>query len=245
MLRHRPFDDPPPLEDVDQGRPSPSVFRFVILVAIIIALIVASHALKLEASLSREGLRDLVTLFRDWGLSWGVFGPASVIVLGVLGVILNVPTVLVLIVVAIIYGPVTTITLTLIYWVIACYLVYFIGQHFGHEFVAARIKSLPPKAARLLTGNNFRTVLYMRLMMFAFPPVNWALATLKISSRDYVLASFIGGLPHIVFWSVLGPRAINRMLSEEPGWWHAPEIIVLSLFGIVLTVIARWLLPKT
>jgi len=34
-------------------------------------------------------------------------------------------------------------------------------------------------------------------------------------------------------------------LSEEPGWWHAPEIIVLSLFGIVLTVIARWLLPKT
>ena len=235
---------PPHHPPVREASASSSALRFVILIAIIIALVVASRALKLEASLSREGLRDLVTLFRDWGLSWGIFGPASVIVLGVLGVILNVPTVLVLIAVAIIYGPVTTITLTLIYWVIACYLVYFIGQHFGHEFVAARIKSLPPKAANLLTGNNFRTVLYLRLMMFAFPPVNWALATLKISSRDYVLASFIGGLPHIVFWSVLGPRAIDRMLSEEPGWWHAPEVIILSLFGIVLTGIVRWLLPK-
>ena len=105
---------PPHHPPVREASASSSALRFVILIAIIIALVVASRALKLEASLSREGLRDLVTLFRDWGLSWGVFGPASVIVLGVLGVILNVPTVLVLIVVAIIYGPVTTITLTLI-----------------------------------------------------------------------------------------------------------------------------------
>jgi uncharacterized membrane protein YdjX (TVP38/TMEM64 family) len=80
-------------------------------------------------------------------------------------------------------------------------------------------------------------------MMFAIPPLNWALATLHVTRRDYVLASVLGGLPHIVVWSTLGPQAIERMLGGQPGWWHAPEIIFLALFGSVLTGIVRWLLP--
>ena len=220
-----------------------SALRFTVLLGVILVLAAASRALPLEANLSREGLRDLVALLRHLGLSWGAFGPVAIIILGVLGVLLNVPTVLVLIAVSLIYGPITTIVLTLIYWAIACYCVYFIGQRLGHEFVARCFSALPSKATALVNGNGFRTVLYLRLMMFAIPPLNWALATLHVTRRDYVLASVLGGLPHIVVWSTLGPQAIERMLGGQPGWWHAPEIIFLALFGSVLTGIVRWLLP--
>lgn len=225
------------------GWPFSGAFRFIILVGLILALAVAARALPLETSLSRDGLHDLVTLLRDWGLSWGAFGPVAIIILGVLGVLLNVPTVLVLIAVSVIYGPVTAIVLTLIYWIVACHCVYFIGQRLGHEFIAQCFKALPSRATALLNGNGFRTVLYLRLMMFAVPPLNWALATLQVTRRDYVLASAVGGLPHIILWSTLGPRAIERMLAAQPGWWHAPEIIVLALFGMALTAIIRRVLP--
>lgn len=243
MARQASVESSSPSPVQGKGRVLSSALRFTVLLGVILVLAAASRALPLDANLSREGLRDLVALLRHWGLSWGAFGPMAIIILGVLGVLLNVPTVLVLIAVSLIYGPVTTIVLTLIYWAIACYCVYFIGQRLGHEFVARCFRMLPAKATALVNGNGFRTVLYSRLMMFAVPPLNWALATIQVTRRDYVLASVLGGLPHVVVWSTLGPRAIERMLGAQPGWWHAPEIIFLALFGLVLTGIVRRLLP--
>ena len=243
MLRHPSVESPSASLKPGKGKVFSSALRFTVLLGVILVLAAASRALPLEANLSREGLRDLVALLRHLGLSWGAFGPVAIMILGVLGVLLNVPTVLVLIAVSLIYGPITTIVLTLIYWAIACYCVYFIGQRLGHEFVARCFRMLPSKATALVNGNGFRTVLYLRLMMFAVPPLNWALATLQVTRRDYVLASILGGLPHIVMWSTLGPRAIEHMLDGQPGWWHAPEIIVLALFGMVLTAIVRRVLP--
>lgn len=221
----------------------PSALRFLLLLVVILALAAASRSLPVEVDVSRQGINDLVDLLREWSLSWGVFGPLAIIVLGVGGVLLNIPTVLVLIAVSLIYGPMMTIVLTLIYWAIACYFTYTIGQRLGQEFVAMCFRALPAKASELINGNGFRTVLYMRLMMFAVPPVNWALATLDVTRRNYIFASVLGGIPHIVLWSTLGPRAIERALNAEPGWWYSPEIVVLALFGMVLTVIVRRLLP--
>lgn len=243
MLRHPSVESPSASLKPGKEKVISSALRFTVLLGVILVLAAASRALPLEANLSREGLRDLVALLRHLGLSWGAFGTVAIMILGVLGVLLNVPTVLVLIAVSLIYGPITAIVLTLIYWAIACYCIYFIGQRLGHEFVARCFSALPSKATALVNGNGFRTVLYLRLMMFAIPPLNWALATLHVTRRDYVLASVLGGLPHIVVWSTLGPQAIERMLGGQPGWWHAPEIIFLALFGSVLTGIVRWLLP--
>ena len=136
MLRHPSVESPSASLKPGKGKVFSSALRFTVLLGVILVLAAASRALPLEANLSREGLRDLVALLRHLGLSWGAFGPVAIIILGVLSVLLNVPTVLVLIAVSLIYGPITAIVLTLIYWAIACYCVYFIGQRLGHEFVA-------------------------------------------------------------------------------------------------------------
>lgn len=216
---------------------------FLALIAIITALALISRWLPFEFDFSREGLRELVDFLRAQSLSWGIFGPAAIILLGVAGVLLNVPTVLVLIAVSLIYGPLPAIGLTIVYWAIACYGLYFIGQRLGQGFAARCFRMLPPKAAARINGNGFRTVLYLRLMMFAVPPLNWALTTLNVSHGGYVLASVLGGLPHIILWSVLGPMAIQRALDGQPGWWHAPEILVLALSGMIMTALVRRLLP--
>jgi len=217
--------------------------RFLTLMAVIAALAVLSRSLPFEFGFSRDGLRELVDFLRAQSREWGVLGPAAIVVFGVAGVLLNVPTVLVLIAVSLIYGPLITIVLTVVYWTIACYGLYFIGQRLGQAFVARCFRLLPKQAAERINGNGFRTVLYLRLMMFAVPPLNWALATLDVSREGYVLASVVGGLPHIILWSVLGPRAIQRMLDAQPGWWHAPEILILALSGMVMTALVRRLLP--
>lgn len=217
--------------------------RFLTLIAVIAGLVLLSRSLPFDFAFNRDGLRELVDFLRAQSQGWGALGPAAIVVLGVAGVLLNVPTVLVLIAVSLIYGPVTAIVVTVIYWAIACYAVYLIGQHLGQAFAARCFSLLPKQAAERINGNGFRTVLYLRLMMFAVPPLNWALATLDVSREGYVMASVIGGLPHIILWSVLGPRAIERMLDAQPGWWHAPEIIVLALSGMVMTAVVRRLLP--
>ena len=217
--------------------------RFLTLLVVIAGLVAVSRSLPFEFGFNRDGLRELVDFLRAQSQQWGILGPAAIVVIGVAGVLLNVPTVLVLIAVSLIYGPMITIVVTVIYWAIACYALYFIGQHLGQAFAARCFRLLPKQAAERINGNGFRTVLYLRLMMFAVPPLNWALATLDVSREGYVMASVIGGLPHIILWSVLGPRAIERMLDAQPGWWHAPEIIVLALSGMVMTAVVRRLLP--
>ena len=217
--------------------------RFITLMLIIAGLAVLSRSLPFEFGFSRDGLRELVDFLRTESQKWGFLGPVAIVVLGIAGVLLNVPTVLVLIAVSLIYGPMITIVVTVIYWAIACYGLYFIGQRLGQDFAARCFSLLPKQAAERINGNGFRTVLYLRLMMFAVPPLNWALATLEVSREGYVLASVIGGLPHIILWSVLGPRAIQRMLDAQPGWWHAPEVLVLALSGMVMTALVRRLLP--
>ena len=110
--------------------------------------------------------------------------------------------------------------------------------------VSSVLKTLPKKALSLVTHNLFRSVLYTRLIMFALPPSNWMLATLPIQARDFVLASTVGGLPHIIVWSSLGPRVINDVLAAKPGWWYSPEMIFIASYGMVLTLVVKYFLPN-
>lgn len=221
-----------------------NVARFAALILVIGLLFNAAEILDLDSLFSREGLAQLVAMMRDWGQTWGILGYILTVGFATFSVLINIPTVIVLAAIAIVYDPLTTFILGVVYWAFACCFIYLIGHNLGKNTVSSMLEALPQKAHQLLTLNGVRTILYMRLMMFAFPPTNWVLATLPVTLREYVQTSVLGGIPHIIVWSTLGPRVINDFIERQAGWWHSPEILFISSYGLILPFIVGYFLPN-
>ncbi len=218
--------------------------RVILFLLLVVVLMQISQLLDMDDLFSRQGLSKMIDWLQMWGEEWGLLGPLVVTVLAVFTVVINIPTVIVLVSISIIYGPLSAMIMGIIYWAVACMVIHFIVQHLGGEMVSSILKTLPKKALSLVTNNLFRSVLYTRLIMFALPPSNWMLATLPLKARDFVMASSLGALPHILVWSSLGPRVINNLLLAEPGWWHSPEVIFIATYGVVLTLTVKFFLPN-
>jgi len=219
------------------------IIRIVALIVVFGLLLNAAEYLDLDNLMSRDGLAQLVAMMQSWGSAWGVLGAFAIILFATFTVLINIPTVIVLAAVAIVYNPMITFLIGITYWALSCFLLYLIGHNLGQKLVSSMLEALPKKAHQLFAHNGFRTILYMRLAMFAFPPTNWVLAALPVTAREYITASVLGGIPHIIVWSTLGPRVIDKFISGEAGWWYSPEILFISTYGLIMPVIVSFFMP--
>jgi len=84
---------------------------------------------------------------------------------------------------------------------------FLLGRTALRERVARRLASRPRFSAvdAAVAARGFRVVLLLRLSpIFPFNLLNYALALTRVSTRDYVLASFLGMLPTTVLYVYLG-----------------------------------------
>jgi len=186
---------------------------------------------------SRDGLNALLALIQEYGKQTGVVGVIVFMSISVGLIVGNIPTVIVIVVYSMLYGPVLAICLTLVIWPVSCFIIFILSKTIMTGSARKKLNRLDKYSTTFGKFGTFHSIVWMRLVLFALPPANWGLSVITDSARNYVVGSFIGGIPHIIVWSVLGPRAIDSILDGSPGWWYSPEICSIVGFNILLTSI--------
>jgi len=106
---------------------------------------------------------------------------------------------------------------------------------FGRESIAAHSTPLMSRWDDKLRKNGLVTVMTMRLIMLPFDAVNFGCGLTAIRHRDYAIGTFIGILPSLIGFVLLGGIA-------APGVDNRTLVIILSaLFMLIGFGIAHYL----
>src|SRR5690606_18075376 len=81
-------------------------------------------------------------------------------------------------------------------------------------------RRIPPRLRRPEPATEreaFKAIVVSRLVLFIIPPTNWAYGLTHVSTRTYVIATFVGAFPGFFFYTLLG-GAFFAWLGQMPPW---------------------------
>jgi uncharacterized membrane protein YdjX (TVP38/TMEM64 family) len=102
-----------------------------------------------------------------------------------------------------------------------------LARWFGRESVVTRSTPLMSRWDEKLKQNGIVSVMTMRLIMLPFDAVNFSCGLTAIRQRDYAIGTFIGILPSLIGFVLLGGIA-------APGVHNRTLVVVLSALFMLL-----------
>lgn len=166
------------------------------------------------------------------------FGPLAFYAAGTMVIVANVPTIVVIACAAVLYGSLGAAMMGMVCLLTAAVIIYAVSRMYGRSLIEPHLKRFLPMIERHFEQRGLRTVALMRLMFFAFPPSNWALAVMNIRLRDYLLGTFLGAIPHVIMWAWIGVAAVDMLSGRARFSWSAPEVWGPLAAGAALTFLS-------
>ncbi|HEY5595356.1 MAG TPA: TVP38/TMEM64 family protein, partial [Nitrospiria bacterium] len=137
------------------------------------------------------------------------------------------------------FGAVWGTVLTVIGATIGATLAFFVARYMGRDFVARVLKE---KFKTLNTIDNqaathgFQVIFYLRLIpLVPFNVLDYVAGISKISTRDYILGTFLGIIPGTFAYVYLG-SALTNIYS----WQFAGAVGLLVLLAVAPMLYQRW-----
>ena len=193
------------------------VALFFVFLMITAGLAIAEH--------TKAGqLRTALSWIRDLHAAIAPFGPFGFWLAGTLIIVANIPTIVVIACAAVLYGTIGAAVMGMACLLTASVFIYALSRVFGRSLIAAHLERFLPILERQFAARGVRTVMLVRLMFFALPPTNWALAVMNIRLREYLFGTFLGAIPHILMWAWIGAAAIDMLAGQTAFSWSAPEV---------------------
>jgi uncharacterized membrane protein YdjX (TVP38/TMEM64 family) len=109
---------------------------------------------------------------------------------------------------------------------------FWIARYVARDWVESRLPARIRRFDEKLAENAFRTVVLIRFFFFFVPPATWFLALSRVPFTTYVLGTFVGGLPGIFFFVVVGGSFFG-WLAERPPWVWATTAIAAAAWVVV------------
>jgi uncharacterized membrane protein YdjX (TVP38/TMEM64 family) len=200
--------------------------RAALIVAVIAAMVVIARRVDVGSYASVEGMRRLVD-------AWGTLGPLVFMAVFITGFFIPGPEILFAALGAMLFGRLpgfvyayvasmlgTTITFALVRYTAQDYMQRAMRDRF------ARLQALDDR----LASHGIRTVVFLRLVLFLAPPLNWTLGASRVSLRDYVAGTALGILPGLTLTSYLAD-AIAQAGSVT-------ELLTVEFVGVLLVLSA-------
>lgn len=187
---------------------------------------------------------------RAWQADAGWLGMTEFALAGIAVIVLNIPCVMVVLAAAALYGALGGIVMGVLTLNVAAVLIYLIGRHLGRDAVMRVFGRAMQPVEQHFGDRGLISVIHLRLLFFALPPVNWFLAVMNLRLRDLALGTFVGSFPKIVLYAWLGDVVIEKLASHpEQLHWYSPELLTPTLGGIALSLMLRlvdrrWITPR-
>jgi uncharacterized membrane protein YdjX (TVP38/TMEM64 family) len=168
-----------------------TLLRLVALLALIVGLIVLGRVTGLHDKLSIDYLRTTVPRLGVWGI-------VAFIAAFCVGELIHVPGIVFVAVAMLIYGPWLGFPLGLVGAVTSVCVSFGIVRMVGGKALTEIDKPIVRKMMAQLDQRPIRAVTIMRLVLFLFPPLNYALALSNVRFRDYLIGSALGLIPPVL-----------------------------------------------
>jgi uncharacterized membrane protein YdjX (TVP38/TMEM64 family) len=211
------------------------VLRLLLLIVGLILLTVLYRIMHISDYLEGVGLLGLIQNIRNLNDDLGIWGPITFWLLGSAAIVVNIPTVIIIAIAAVVYGVVGAIIQGTLCLLTASLLIFVIAQGLGKDYLTQFFHRHTRRFDNYVQHNGLLTVVYVRLVFFALPPANWLLGVMNLRLSEYFLGTLLGGMPHILIWSWAGGAAV-RILVDNQGWniWTAPQLLLPLLFGLFM-----------
>jgi uncharacterized membrane protein YdjX (TVP38/TMEM64 family) len=114
---------------------------------------------------------------------------------------------------------------------------YFLRDYFAPKLEASRLN----RFTRRLETNGIMTMIFLRLALWMFPPMNWAIGATNIKVRDYIVGSLIGLTPIILAVHL----AVSRLKTVNSARdLLRPETIAVLLVFLAFLLTVIWIRRK-
>lgn len=219
-----------------------AIFKFVLLGGIIAITGFLYRVLDLGQMSSVAGVGDVVVQVRAMSNDYGAIGVILFFVGGICAIILNVPTVVVIAVASAIYGVTGALLLGVLLLNSAAACIYFIGKRLGRDFIFQFFGRSINRLEAQFEDRGLMTVIHLRLLFYALPPMNWFLSVMNLSYRDYGLGTFIGGFPKTIMYAWLGGTVFNALAEgghelSEFYFEMAVPVVASVLMSVILKMV--------
>jgi uncharacterized membrane protein YdjX (TVP38/TMEM64 family) len=216
--------------------------RLALLAFLLAGTILVADQLGLWEWFTATRIRASLHLLQQVNARLGILGPLLTTLAAAAAIICNVPALVLIALLALLHGPFVGFATSLIALALAMLVIHTISQALGAEAVQALLKRFaPPRLFGLLGADqphSLLTIINARLVFFAFPPLNWMLAVLPISRMSFILGTLIGGLPHVLLYTLLGDAVVTAIEhSDQEAAWLSPRLwgpILAGLFFAIL-----------
>jgi uncharacterized membrane protein YdjX (TVP38/TMEM64 family) len=124
--------------------------------------------------------------------------------------------------------------LAILYSTIGCFIAsvtfYTLARRFGQEWAQPRIPDKIRKYEDRLVEHPFRTILVMRLLIWANPAVDLLIGVSRVRPRDYLLATAVGLLPSTAAQILIVGTGLGMALELPNEIWATAAIVIGALW---------------
>jgi uncharacterized membrane protein YdjX (TVP38/TMEM64 family) len=213
------------------NRTKRAVAKFAVLVLILLFIGIIYRLPVVQKSVSQEQVSRYVQGF-------GILGPLFLTLLITIGEMSPVPSVIFIILTAVLLGPMPAFVCATIGTNIGSFFSFWIARRLGREYVGRVIGKKLARYDAALTRHGFTTSLYLRLTFLPSAIVNYGSGLTRMRFKDYFWGTVIGHIPQQLFLIFVVSRIITGEYGTLLGW---QAILSLLLFGIAffIPVLAR------
>jgi uncharacterized membrane protein YdjX (TVP38/TMEM64 family) len=169
------------------------------------------------------------------------YGPVLYLIGTVAFILLQIPGIVPVVLGALVYGLGEAFILTMIGINIGITGTFLLARYFLRDYFAPKLeRSRFHRFTRRLETNGIITMTFLRIGLWMFPPMNWAIGATNIKIRDYIIGCVIGLAP-IIFAIQLTTKKLQSIQSTRD--LLQPETIAVVL-GFVVFLIAVLLIRR-
>jgi uncharacterized membrane protein YdjX (TVP38/TMEM64 family) len=218
-----------------------SVFiRALALSAFIAAGIYLYYYSDYSKYLTRESISSTIDSIRLFVAGFGFWGSTVFSIAGCVAITINIPTIFVICFAVVVFGGLVGAVVSAISIYMATTLIYFVAQLLGREFVEWAFGERLKKVEDRIQEEGLMTVVYVRLLLFMLPPVNWLLSLTSIRYRDLFLGTLLGTAHMIILSAWLSDMIIDLTIAGESlNPLKTPEMLLPGTIGVVMFVALR------
>lgn len=179
--------------------------------------------------LHTHGIRvhTLPRFLRHEILRAGVWGPLLVFGFYQISTIIPFPTAALALIAGSIYGPAFGIALVIVSLNSASAISFYLGRFFGRHFLEEHERGIVKEYDALMRENGFLAVTVMRLAFLPHDIVSIASGMSVMRYRAFALGTFLGTLPWLVTFIVLGDEFFNPL-----AWLLFSAVLALSVLVV-------------
>lgn len=220
------------MSNTKTGRRKLVIFASIICICLIIGIVlIVKGYLTIEwVNAQLDTLEDVLN--RSYGPLLYILGTFAFIILQILGVV---PVILG----PLVYDQPQAFFLTMIGVNIGIIATFLVARYFLRDYFAPKLReSRLNRFTRRLETNGIMTMIFLRLALWMFPPMNWAIGATNIKIRDYIIGSLIGLTP-IIFAVHLAVSRLKTVNSARD--LLRPETIAVLLVFLAFLLAVIWI----